>query len=118
VNFLDAINAHIMWKLRLQRYLEGNSEESLDPGDICKDNQCKLGKWIHGNLDRYEKSPVFVYMCEMHTEFHLTTAEIVQLINDNQKQEAEMLLRGDYSQLSRHLQTHIRTLARDLNLDA
>lgn len=114
MNFLDAINAHIMWKLRLQRYLDGNDEKHLDPEVVCMDNQCKLGKWIYGNIDRYEESPAFADVREKHIEFHLTTAEIVRLINNNQRQEAEALLRTDYPQLSHCLQTHIRTLARDM----
>lgn len=118
MNFLDAINAHVMWKLRLQRYLDGESEENLDPDHICKDNQCVLGKWIYGNMGRYEKSPVFVDVREKHAEFHLTAAEIVRLINANQKQDAERLLRGDYSKLSRRLQSLIRHLARDLNFES
>lgn len=114
MNFLDAINAHVMWKLKLQRYLEADGEKHLDPEVICMDNQCKLGKWIYGNIERYEKSVSFTDVREKHIEFHITTAEIVRLINNNQQQEAEDLLRTDYSQLSHCLQTHIRTLARDM----
>lgn len=118
MNFLDAINAHVMWKLRLQRYLDGQSDENLDPDHICKDNQCILGKWIYGNMDRYAKSAVFVDVRGKHAEFHQIAAEIVRLINTNQKRDAEALLRGDYSQLSRNLQGLIRQLARDLDFEA
>lgn len=118
MNFLDAINAHVMWKLRLQRYLEGTSDENLDPDHICQDNQCILGKWIYGNQDRYNKSPVFADVQGRHAEFHIMAANIVQLVNKDQKQEAGEMLRGDYSKLSQRLLAKIRQLARDLDYDA
>lgn len=118
MNFLDALNAHVLWKLRLQRYLDGTSEENLDPEHICQDNQCMLGRWIYGNKERYLKSSVFEDVRGRHAEFHNIAAEIVRLINANRKQEAGELLRGDYSKLSHRLQTLIRNLARDLNFEA
>ena len=45
---MEAINAHIHWKIRLEKYLDGTSEEKLDPKLVSRDDQCKLGKWIHG----------------------------------------------------------------------
>jgi len=118
MNFLDAINAHVLWKLRLQRYLDGTSEENLDPDHICKDNQCVLGKWIYGNEERYTVFPVFEDVRGKHAEFHKMAAEIVRLINTNRKQEAGEILRGDYSRLSQRLLAHIRQLARDTNFTA
>jgi len=115
MNFLEAINAHVAWKLRLQRYLEGTSEENLDPSHICKDNQCVLGKWIYGNESRFSQSTVFHEVKGKHAEFHQLAAGIVQLINDNRKQEASATLQGDYARLSQYLIKQIRTMARDLN---
>jgi len=108
----------VMWKLRLQRCLDGTSEENLDPEHICKDNQCILGKWIYGNEDRYIKSPVFEDVRGQHAEFHKLAAEIVRLANANRKQEAGEILRGDYSRLSQRLLALIRKLARDLEFNA
>lgn len=118
MNFLDAINAHVMWKVRLQKYLNGTSEENLDPEHICKDNQCPLGKWIYGNSERYNKSPIFEEVRTKHAEFHITASKIVQLVNTDRKTEAEEILHGDYTELSRRLQTHIRSMARDLNFQS
>lgn len=118
MNFLDAINAHVMWKLRLQRYLDGTSDENLNPDLICKDNLCILGKWIYGNQDRYTKSSVFEDVRGQHAEFHKLAAQIVTLIHEKRQKEAGELLRGDYSHLSHHLQSLIRRLARDLNFES
>lgn len=117
MNFLDAINAHVMWKQRLQRYLDGTSDENLDPEHICQDNQCVLGKWIYGNMDRYNGSPIFSDVHGKHAEFHEIASKIVRLINTNHKRDAEVLLRGDYSQLSHRLQALIRRLAREYNFE-
>jgi len=43
MNFFDAINAHIAWKLKLQKYIDGISEDKLNPDIVCQDNQCKIG---------------------------------------------------------------------------
>jgi hypothetical protein len=118
MNFLDAINAHVAWKLRLQRYLDGSSEEYLEPEHVCKDDQCMLGKWIYGNEDRYITSEAFDDVRGKHAEFHKMAAEIVRLVNTEHKKEASEKLRGDYSQLSYRLVALIRQLARDLNFQA
>ena len=34
---MDAINAHVYWKIRLEKYVNGTSEENLDPEVICRD---------------------------------------------------------------------------------
>ncbi len=39
INMLDAINAHVTWKVRLQNYLNGSSTEELDATAICRDDQ-------------------------------------------------------------------------------
>jgi hypothetical protein len=44
------------WKGRLQNYVDGTSKEQLDPMIICRDDQCALGKWIHG--------PALQYFCD------------------------------------------------------
>lgn len=118
MNFLDAINAHVMWKQRLLKYLDGTSTEDLNPDQITKDNLCMLGKWIYGNEDRYIKSPVFEDVRGKHAEFHQTAAQIVRLVNESRTKEAGELLHGDYSHLSHNLQALIRKLARDLNFEA
>jgi hypothetical protein len=107
-----------MWKLRLQRYLDGTSDENLDPEHICQDNQCVLGKWIYGNQERYAKSAIFEEVRGKHAEFHKTAAQIVRLINEDHKQQAGALLGGEYSHLSHNLQAMIRRLARDLDYEA
>lgn len=53
IKMMDAIQAHVKWKMRLQDYMNGTSEEKLDPIVICRDDQCTMGKWIHGAALRH-----------------------------------------------------------------
>jgi hypothetical protein len=47
LNMKDAIDAHIRWKTRLQRQLEGEADEQLEVAVVAADNHCVLGKWMH-----------------------------------------------------------------------
>ena len=102
INIMDAINAHIQWKLRLERYLNGTSDEKLDPNVICRDDQCKLGKWIHGPaLKHFQDDDGFVTLRDDHAQFHLIAGQVVTIMQENDKAAAEALLKGDYMRASR-----------------
>ena len=45
-DFDKAIEAHRQWKVRLRKAISGR--DTLDSDTICRDDQCPLGKWIHG----------------------------------------------------------------------
>ncbi len=47
-NFMNAIEAHVRWKVRLEAYINGTNEEELDADVVCRDDQCMLGQWIYG----------------------------------------------------------------------
>jgi hypothetical protein len=114
MNFLDAINAHIMWKLRLTSYIDGTSTETLDPNKIKKDDQCMLGKWIYNNKERMDKKTgTFEDVRIAHGYFHQTAAEIVQKMHEDDKERAVELLNGKYATISYNLQKKIRKLAKE-----
>jgi hypothetical protein len=61
LNMAQVLEAHRAWKARLQKVLEGTSEESLDIVIASEDCHCFLGKWIYnegknlyGHLPEYE----------------------------------------------------------------
>ena len=102
INIMDAINAHIQWKLRLERYLNGTSDEKLDPNVICRDDQCKLGKWIHGPaLKHFQGDDGFVTLRDDHAQFHLIAGQVVTIMQENDKAAAEALMKSDYMRASR-----------------
>lgn len=111
LNFMDAITAHQKWKTRLANYLAGTSTEKLDYRQICRDNQCVLGKWINGpGGDVYGHMPVFSQLKMSHGQFHLAAGSIVQLVDEGHIEDARAALRQDYSKHSVKVQGLISTL--------
>jgi hypothetical protein len=116
LDVMAAINAHVQWKIRLENYLEGISEEKLDSKVVCQDNQCKLGKWIYGAaMEHFHDDESLCNLREEHAKFHSYAGRIVDHIHKNDKAAALELLEGDYkytsrkvvfalSELSKHLQ--------------
>ena len=116
LDVMAAINAHVQWKLRLEKYLEGTSEEKLDSKVVCQDNQCKLGKWIYGPaVEHFHGDESLDNLREEHAKFHTYAGRIVDFIHADNKVAAQDLLEGDYkftsrkvvfalSELSKHLQ--------------
>lgn len=111
LNFMDAITAHQKWKTRLSNYLAGTSSEKLDYRQVCRDNQCVLGKWINGpGGELYGHMPVFSQLKMAHGQFHLAAGSIVQLADEGHTEDARVALRQDYSKHSVKVQGLISTL--------
>jgi len=101
INIMDAINAHVLWKIRLEKYLNGTSEETLDPKVICRDDQCKLGKWIHGpGLKHFHNDDGFMTLRDDHAQFHLIASNVVTKVQENDTDTARELLEGEYLKTS------------------
>lgn len=101
INLAEAVEAHITWKLRLQRYLDGKSEEELDPMVICRDDQCKLGQWIHGPaLAHFHEFEPFHKLRADHAQFHYVAANVVKHVQGNERAAAEALFKGEYQHIS------------------
>jgi hypothetical protein len=102
INIMDAINAHIKWKIRLEKYLNGTSEETLDPKIVCRDDQCVLGKWIHGPaLKHFQGDDGFKTLRDDHAQFHVIAGKVVTSVQANEKAAAEALMKGEYMNASR-----------------
>lgn len=101
--FYTAIEAHIKWKIRLQKYLEGTSEEKLDPEVICRDNECVLGKWIYGDGIKYSTMPAYQNLKQTHALFHHCASQVVRKTDEGQANEAKQILSNEYSGLSRDI---------------
>jgi hypothetical protein len=111
LNFLSAIETHVKWKMRLQDYIEGRSEEKLQEDMICRDDQCVLGRWIHGpGGSMYGTHPLFAELRDTHAEFHRNAAFVVILTKDQRQTEARRELnQGEYARTSINIK---RLLAR------
>ena len=103
MNFFEAINAHIAWKLKLQKHIDGTSEEKLNPDIICLDNKCKLGQWIYGEGQVLKALPLFQDCRSNHAAFHQFAAEVVRKCDSGDKGEAQVMLDSQYRLLSRKI---------------
>ena len=84
-----AMIAHENWKLRLQVYLQGKSNEEFSPEVICFDNRCDLGQWIHGKGQAHLGNfPGFTSLLEHHKMFHYAASNVVALSQAGKEADA------------------------------
>jgi len=115
INIMDAINAHIKWKIRLDTYVAGTSEEKLDPKVVCRDDQCVLGKWIHGPAQKhFQDDDGLKTLREDHADFHVIAGKIVHSVQTNDIATAQSLLKGVYMNASRKVVRDLTELNKQL----
>lgn len=101
IDVSEAAAAHVSWKLRLQKYLDGTSEEKLDADIVCRDDQCKLGAWIHGTAQKhFDGAEAFHALLTDHAKFHQLAGEIVRHAHANDTASAHALMEGEYKHVS------------------
>lgn len=112
LDFVAAIEAHRKWKARLAEYAEGTSKEILDHSVICRDDQCALGKWIYSEGQTFTGHlPLFHQIKAKHAQFHISAAQVVELIQSDRQEEAvKDLMDGEFSKNSRDVQTLLSQL--------
>lgn len=116
INISDAISAHMKWKGRLQSYLDGTSTEVLDPMVVCRDDQCVLGKWIHGPaLNYFHNDEGFHKLRADHANFHFVAGNVVKMVQDNDRAGADALMKNDYAHASREVIHDLTELNKHLN---
>ncbi len=109
ISIMEAIDAHIKWKIRLQNYLNGTSDEQLDPMIICRDDQCALGKWIHGAaLKHFHDREEFQTLRADHAQFHFIAGNIVKKAQEDDRAAADAMMQNEYAQTS-HKVVHALT---------
>ena len=102
INLFDAVQAHTAWKKRLMDYLEGRSKEDLQPHNICVDNRCELGKWIHGpGKARLGEQPLFRQLVDEHAKFHYYASKVVEAHQAGDVSLALTILAGSFAEQSR-----------------
>jgi len=104
INIAEAITAHVTWKVRLQKYIDGKSDEKLDPMIICRDDQCTLGQWMHGPAtQRFHADEAFRTLRSDHAHFHYVAANVVRYMDERDQAGAQALLKGEYSKVSHNV---------------
>jgi hypothetical protein len=102
INLYDAVLAHKAWKKRLFEYLEGRSKEDLQPGKICVDYLCVLGKWIHSDGKTvFGEESTFIKLVEEHAKFHVHAAKVVEAHQVGDSNRAREILTGIFEEQSK-----------------
>lgn len=112
LNFKTAIDAHMKWKVRLERCLESNNDENLQVDTVSRDDQCVLGKWIHGvGGEHFGHLREFQEMKMEHSRFHLCAGDVLTCCLAGDKEGATQRLRsGDYTRTSERVKLHLARL--------
>ena len=115
LDFQKWIAAHRNWRQRLVAYLDGSSSETLDESVICHDNRCDLGKWIHGNGNKfYGDVPVFQRLIQDHAAFHRSAAEVVGQFKQGGEKDARRILNGEFDLCSMRVISGLEQLERQV----
>ncbi len=101
LDIAHAIVEHVRWKALLHEYVIGLSNERLDPGELCRDDQCALGGWLHGGgEDYFSEDGAFYSLRADHAEFHTIAASVVQKVQENDVASASALLNDAFAHIS------------------
>lgn len=110
-----AIAAHENWKARLQKRLDGTSDEVLDPAVVCLDNRCDLGKWLHGpGRQRLGQYPAFTVLIARHQYFHQQAGAVVAQTQAGDLAGAAKTLNGPFKYGSNQVVLLLKELKRGL----
>lgn len=108
LNLKEALDVHGAWKDRLQVALNGQSNEELDVVVVAKDDQCALGKWLHGpGKQKYSKLPEYDQALKAHAEFHVCAAEVLIEHQSGNTQQANDLLKTRFRSASNNNQIEL-----------
>lgn len=77
ISFDVAIRSHTEWRARLEKYMLNPTGE-YDHETICKDNVCRLGKWLYSEEYRLGNIQEWKLLRETHKQFHLLAGNIVK----------------------------------------
>jgi hypothetical protein len=105
MDFDAAIGAHISWKYRLGKFIDGIDTElgsdSPCQAPACQERFCDLGLWLHGEGARYKRLPEYRHLLKQHSHFHACAREVVKRVKRGDKAGAKSLLYQDFAQASR-----------------
>ncbi|MDE1949391.1 MAG: CZB domain-containing protein [Burkholderiales bacterium] len=114
-DFDQAIEAHRQWKVKLRQAIA--EHEKLDADKICRDDQCPLGRWIHGpGGAHWGGRPDFVELTARHARFHEAAGAVARRINQGAFADAERLIGSGsvFAQISTEVATLLTRAKRGL----
>ncbi len=91
-----SILSHERWKAKLGASI-ANGTVSADVADVGKDDICAFGRWLNGStipeVARYD--PNYIIVRFLHYKFHERAGQVVQLLSEGKKAEADALMASD-----------------------
>ena len=97
LNLKQALEAHQAWRAKLQKVLDGESNEKFDVEYVSADNQCFLGKWIYNEAKTlYGKLPEYEFVRKAHAEFHVCAGEVLSQHQAGNLAEADTILKTKF----------------------
>lgn len=119
LNFKTALESHLGWKVRLMNVIDGTSEETIDPRIVSCDDQCTLGKWLHGEgAIQFGEQVGFQNVVTAHAHFHRCAGHALELALDGKNQEAAAEVSGGaFAKASLEVSRYLMRLWRDLGLE-
>lgn len=114
-----AIQAHVQWKQRLLKYINGESEEKLEPEVVGNDCLCALGQWIYSEGEKkYGEHAKFQALKAIHSDFHSHAAEVVFAVDRGENDYALKLLQnGTYPKISNRIKSILAGLSLEFDFD-
>lgn len=109
---IDAIEAHMRWKARLEARLFGARKVPIAADQVFLDKRSTLGRWLYGRgQERFGTLDTFSELRRHHAEFHRYAGQAVLAFNAGQQEEAVRLVTGgDYARASQRLRQTITRL--------
>ena len=91
IDFDAAIRKHSEWKFRFQEAVFQGKQ--LDDAAIGRDNQCELGKWLHGDAKAaYGASPSYAKCRNAHAAFHTEAGKVAVAVNGGRRDAVKEML--------------------------
>ncbi|MDP1612480.1 MAG: CZB domain-containing protein [Sulfuritalea sp.] len=101
MNFDDAMASHIIWKLRLTRFINGSGGEDFDRGTVGNNEACDLGKWIFREGAKYQGTTAYGGLLKKHADFHRCAAEVIGKVDTGDRAGARAIIDGPFEEASR-----------------
>lgn len=116
LNFESAIAAHMAWKKRLDDLLSSEARDVLDPLQVCRDDQCELGRWLHGPAaTKYAGLEGYKRLRAVHADFHQAAARVVTLAQAGEDAAArDEIQRGAFAKCSVQVKAELAKLYLDI----
>ncbi|GLH73945.1 hypothetical protein GETHLI_24470 [Geothrix limicola] len=108
-----AVLVHQQWKSRLNQILGGTSQEKLDPAIVSRDDQCELGRWIHGEGRRqFHDLPEFQELQRCHAHFHVKAGQVVRMALNGNVKAAQDIFDREFPEDSKEIAVAVQRLKR------